>query len=54
MIGKILCAVGIHWHFRASRFNNWHCGRCGKFLEIGSTYDNGHLPKDYKGKIDSL
>ena len=48
---KIFCFFGIHFHFRGSRFADWHCMECGKFLEEAITYNNGHVDPHYTGRL---
>jgi len=48
---KVLCWCGIHQDFRNSRFNDFYCLNCGKKTREAVTYDNGHVPPDYKGLL---
>jgi hypothetical protein len=50
-VARLLCLVGSHTSFRGSRFHDWHCLFCGKFLHESVTYDNGYVPEGYTGLL---
>lgn len=51
ILRKTFCLFGIHFPFRHSRFNSFHCFECGKPCGEAVTYNNGHIPPDYTGLL---